>query len=374
MTRFATTLLCAAILAAASPASWAADAALEREIAARIERLRAVKAEGDAQAIEQINRQMDEAWKYYDSQGKEALAVLNRSLASELARPRRNNLVLLDTGSYLFRRGGPEDKDRAIEALLALDTGATIVRWNSSQLFHLAHAVAASRDPRILPFLDKAFLRGKVEVIVPQHAMTLGPTLSCVFVYGVYGKGAEERLRAALADPAISRKALEVLIWIGSPASNAAVRDALAASGDYDTLARAVSFLMQAGGPEGRAMLLAVNPARLDAKARDYYAKVRPDIEKAGAREARAFAEGFPGERKLSDEEVKKRLAAMRRNAGKDESTNPVAILDSTLPREFLIGELTDIRALTLNRISDEALSDVQVTNAILNSLRYRER
>ena len=39
---------------------------------------------------------------------------------------------------------------------------------------------------------------------------------------------------------------------------------------------------------------------------------------------------------------------------------------------ERLIGQLEGIRARTFYRISDEALSDVEITNAVLNGLRYR--
>ena len=79
------------------------------------------------------------------------------------------------------------------------------------------------------------------------------------------------------------------------------------------------------------------------------------------------------GTNKLSDEEVKTRLAAMNVHYGKDESTHPLDILDATLSRDFLTRELVAIRAKTFFRLSDEALSDVQMTNALTNTLRYRK-
>jgi hypothetical protein len=42
------------------------------------------------------------------------------------------------------------------------------------------------------------------------------------------------------------------------------------------------------------------------------------------------------------------------------------------LPKQFLIDELTRIRERTLLRVTDEALSDLELTNSVLNSLRYR--
>jgi hypothetical protein len=55
-------------------------------------------------------------------------------------------------------------------------------------------------------------------------------------------------------------------------------------------------------------------------------------------------------------------------------SKQPSALLDSTLPRAFLINELRRIRARMFHRLSDEGLSDVVATNSILNALYYRTK
>ena len=57
---------------------------------------------------------------------------------------------------------------------------------------------------------------------------------------------------------------------------------------------------------------------------------------------------------------------------GKDNRLNPQALLDSRLGRDYLIGELIRIRSRMFSRVSDEALSDVELTNAVINTLRYR--
>lgn len=72
----------------------------------------------------------------------------------------------------------------------------------------------------------------------------------------------------------------------------------------------------------------------------------------------------------LSDDEVKKRLGAMYENYV---LTDPRAILDSSLPRTFLINELMRLRTRISHRLSDEGLSDVAATNSILNALYYRK-
>ena len=57
---------------------------------------------------------------------------------------------------------------------------------------------------------------------------------------------------------------------------------------------------------------------------------------------------------------------------GKDDTLNPSTVLNSGLARQFLISELTRIRGRSFYRISDEALSDVEMTNALLNVLYYK--
>jgi hypothetical protein len=49
-----------------------------------------------------------------------------------------------------------------------------------------------------------------------------------------------------------------------------------------------------------------------------------------------------------------------------------VAILDSGPGADYLITSLLKARSLTLYRLFDEALSDLEVTNAIINGLHYR--
>jgi len=223
---------------------------------------------------------------------------------------------------------------------------------------------------RVLPFIDKTFLRNKVSVFIPQHALQLDETLVCVFLYGVYGDGAELHLSELLVDRDVATKVIEVLVWLGSPTSVANVKRAHAAARDYETFARMTTFMMRAGGPDGRSAMLEVEGSDLDAQSRDYYARIRPAIVSTSYASLRKQFPSAPGN--LSNDEIRARLAAMNRNFGKDETTQPSDVLDAKLPTDELVGELVKIRARTFNRLSDEALSDVEMTNALINTLRYR--
>jgi hypothetical protein len=81
---------------------------------------------------------------------------------------------------------------------------------------------------------------------------------------------------------------------------------------------------------------------------------------------------GQRSETPISDDEVRRRLQSLHERYGQHDDLQPSDILYSRLPKQFLIDELTRIRERTLLRVTDEALSDLELTNSVLNSLRYR--
>ncbi len=366
-------LLMAVMPVPAAYASPAPAGEAGQETRAHVANIRAIKAGGDKQTLDRYNKQMDQAWAYFNAHLQQSLPVLRTELSQELKQTRPNPLILLDLGYFVARQEDEDDKALARRALLAIDPAADIIRANQQELFEFAYLAASSQDPELLPFFDRAFVKGSVTAFVPQHVLSLDETLVCVFIYGKYGKAGEQHLRPLLADPAVANRVIEVLIWTGSPDSVPAVREAMLSRRDYDTFVRATTFMMMAGGPEGRTAMLAIDPAKFDAKAREYYRDNRGDIERASyAQQAKQF-EGFSGSAHLGDAELKSRLAAMYEHYGKDDNANPMAILNSGLPRQFLADQLVRIRARTFYRLSDEGLDDVKVTNAILNALYYRQ-
>src|SRR5262245_6981871 len=347
-------------------------ATIEQETIARLNQIRAIRAVSDSKAIEQYNKQMDEAWQFFSANKTLVLPILRNQLKDELTRPQRSDLLLLDVGLFVHSHDNADGKDIAKGALFALNPRAAIVQANNQELFEFAHAVAREHDSRAPAFIDRAFLASDQKVFVPQHALTLDPTLICAYLFGVYGPESEAYLRTRLADKAVSKRIIEILVWIGSPDSIGDVKGALTASPDYDTLIRATSYMMQSAGPAGRAFMVSLDSNRLDAKAQQYLTKIRKAAQDVSFQSMQAAFSRFPGESKLSDDEVKRRLGAMNRNFGRDDKTSPLAILGSGVNAELLIAELIRIRSRTFFRISDEALSDVHVTNTLINALRYR--
>ena len=354
----------------------------QRQAAAHVERMRGIRAATSPDEARKFNGWLDEAWKFFLANPKDAVPVLRRELGLEMARKPRNDFLLLDLGYFLHEHGEAQDRAPAREALLALDPGAPVMRFNEQELFDFTHAAASDGDARVLAFIDRAYLRTARKLQLPvapapggkePQALTLDATGLCVALYGSYGPGAEAHLRRQLGDAAVRNRVVEVLIWIGSPDSNAEVRSAmLAATRDYETFVRAATFLIRAGGPMGRFFLLGVNPATLDARTREYYTKVRKPIQDTTFAQ---LAKPFDTEAKASlpDEEMKRRFAAMNSGYGSGVRIPPDAILHSRLPREFLIEQLMRARERSLRRLTASSLTDVQLTDALLNALYYRE-
>ncbi|OIO68027.1 MAG: hypothetical protein CO186_10820 [Zetaproteobacteria bacterium CG_4_9_14_3_um_filter_49_83] len=352
----------------------AAAATVEQTTMTHLDAIRSILPGQESKVVNGYNKQMDQAWKYFKAHKKAVLPILRQELTEELDKREPSNLFLLDIGYYLRLQDSAEDKALATRALFKLDLTSDIVAENHQLLFMLAHAVAPDRDPGMLQLLDEAFLKKSVTIYIPQHALKLSETMVCVFLYGVYGEEAETHLRSLLTDPALTNKVIEILIWIGSSDSQQDIKSVMLAQRNDETFSRATAYMMTAGGPAGRATMLEINSSDLDAESQHYYQRIRPDIELVSYSSLKAQLSGFPGAKSLSDAILKKRLAAMYEHYGKDSNTNPEAVLNSTIPASELIQTLSRIRARMFYRLSDEALGDVEITNAIINTLHFKQK
>lgn len=365
-------LLLVAVGAAGAAAAPAGAATLEAQTAEKLQQIRAIRPGQGDQADDAYNKQLDAAWEFFNTNKQQVLPVLRRLLKAEIEAREPNNLVLLDIGWYLHESELPDGKTLGREALFRLDPRAPIIEWNRKEFFELVHGAAEDHDPRVLTLIDSEFLRSDKKIVIPEHSLELDGTVVCVFLYGAYGADAESAVRAKLTDRSSANRAIEILIWLGSPESLQAVGAALSAAPNYETLSRVAAYMMQAAGPAGRDFMLKLDPKVLDAQGRDFLSKNRGAVQATTFDSIRKSSESLPGDKRLSDDEVKTRLNAMIANFGKADRTSPLAILDSGLPGNFLIAQLLEARHRSLYRLSDEALGDVEVTNSLINGLRYR--
>jgi len=345
---------------------------VEQEVLKRLDAMRAVQAVDKAR-IDEVNRQMDDTWKYFDTNRAKSLPVLRNELSGEIRRPGHSQFMMLVTGFYLYTHGDASDAELAKTALFAIDASTPIIRLNMPQYFYFVHAVASEHDERILPLIDAVFLDKKVPLVIPEYALNLDESLTCMLLYGAYGEGAEEHLQPFLQNPARVRKVLEILIWIGSPASNTAVLGAIRASRDIEVTARATAFLMQAGGPEGRDILLKLDPAGLDPQSADVLNKSRSHVQAVSAGWYKGLLDRFPGATTMPDAELRKRLAATAKGTAGDQALSPRAIFASNIPKEELIAGLVASRNTMLMHLYDQVLQDVRTTDTVINGLRFRD-
>lgn len=350
----------AALLASAALSAYAGDAATDAAIAARIAQVRAMPAAANAAAAGAQRRELDAAWRFFGDYREDAIPLLRRELATELRSPRPSQQLLLDAACFLAAYGDESDKPLAVQAALAINPDALL---DGPQLFRLMHAAAASKDVRLLPLIDRIFLRKSVSVPLPQQGSMIDETGVRALLYGRFGAAGERHLAALLRDAAVAKPVLDVLQLVGSPASVPAV-EPLLQSADIETFTRAVNFLVRAGGPQGRQVLLALKPQGLSKEAVDFFAPMRQQLAQQPSPPA--------GKGALPDAEVRRLLDALEANGGRYEGIDPSAIVQSRLPKQELIERLTRIRERSFARATNEALADIDTTSALLNALSYR--
>ena len=342
---------------------------VEQEVRTRLDAMRAVKPTDPADVV---GKQMDDIWKYFDANRAKALPILRTELQAEEHKPTKSAFMLLGAGFYLYTHGEKTDGEAAKTALFAIDSTSPIIRANLEQYFYFVHAVAAEHDERVLPLIDAAFLDKKVPLVIPEFALNLDESLVCVMLYGAYGEGAEAHLQPFLQNPARVQKVIEILIWIGSPSSNNAVLGAMRANRSLDVFARATAFLMQSGGPEGKAIMQKLNPADLDPQVAEALNKSRQHIEAVSGAWYKSIFDRMGGAATIPDAELRKRLAATASGKGRDESLSPRAIYASGIPNDELIATLTATRNTMLQHVYDQVLQDVRTTDMVLNAVRFR--
>lgn len=352
----------AALLASAALSAQAGDAATDAAIAARIAQIRAMPAAANAAAAGAQRRELDAAWRFFGDYRDDAIPLLRRELAAELRSSRPSQQLLLDAACFLAVYGAESDKQLAVQTALAINPDALL---DGAQLFRLMHAAAASQDQRLLPKIDRAFLRNAVSIPLPQQGSTIDETGVRALLYGRFGAAGERHLAAQLRDPALVKPVLDVLQLVGSPASARAV-EPLLQSADMEVFTRAVNFLVRAGGPQGREVLLALKPQGLSKEAAEFFAPMRLQLAQQPAQQA--------GKGILPDAEVRRLLDALEANGGRYEGVDPSAIVQSRLPKQELLERLSRIRERSFARATNEALADIDTTSALLNAISYRNQ
>jgi len=127
---------------------------------------------------------------------------------------------------------------------------------------------------------------------------------------------------------------------------------------------------MEVGGPSGRAAVLGIDPAKVDAETRAYLIKIRPEVEKVSF-PAYVGSLSKMDPRTVSDSKLQRLLDKMEERNGEDNETTPGALLKSGIPKGNLLAQLKRIRARSFRRETNHVFEDLAVTNALINALQY---
>lgn len=347
------------------------DDALRKRLAPHLDYTRSVgKLQPDTLPAN-VSEGLDANYRAITDEGDEGRRVVREAVLAESALTPPNSFFLLDMGHFLVGESCPDTAASAV-AYAALDPADPIVRIGSQDLFEFGFALAQ----RGLPATPEATLRAALtethDLPIPQHATSFDPTVQAVYLLAPFGSAGETAIAAALKQESSRDRALEVLGWIGSPASVPAVMGALGQDHDAETLERALQFLMTLGGAEGRQALQAFDAKDLAAAEQASLAKAREAIPKLSFHALRDEVGGGVTVKPAS--ELRQRFARMIEDLGRDDSFEPSYVLDSDLPRAELTEWLRATRAAQLRRQSNEALNDVKITNALIFALSLRER
>lgn len=346
------------------------DQAARRRVSKSLEYTRSIGVMSPEQLPDSISEDLDSNYKALLAEGTAGRRVVREAVLaeSELARP--NSFFLMDMGHFLVGESCA-DNVAAAAAYRAIAPSDPVVRMGSQDLFEFGHALSIKAEASTLPAALRMVMAAGGAVSVPAHATTLDATLQGVFLLGPYGRASEAALAASLDEEASRDRALEILSWIGSPASTPAVVRTLRGDHDHPTFVRALTFLMSLGGAEGRHAVQSFDAGILAEGDRALL------VQAQGASKTLSFEklrQRVPGGGSVPPARaLRERFARMIANAGRDDTFEPSNVLDSDLPRQELGEWLQATRAAQLRRLSDEALSDVEVTNMLLLVLSFRD-
>lgn len=339
-------------------------AAPDAALAARIASIRAMPPAANAAEVGAQRVELNAAWRLFGIYRDDAVPLLRRELTAELRAKRPSPQLLLDAACFLLAYGAEADRALALQAALLLPPDAAL---DGPQLFRLVHVAAASRDPRLLPLIDRAFLRSPVTLPLPQQGASIDENGLRVLLYGRFGAAGERHLQPFLKDEALAKPVLDVLLLVGGSDSLPAVLPLLR-SADIEVLTRAATFLMRAGGPQGRQALLALPTQGLSKDALEFLDPLREQLARQPA------PGGAVGQSAATDAQVRDLLDALERADEREPAVDHAAILRSSLPKQELLERLSRIRERSLGRATNDSLALVETTAALINAVRYREQ
>ena len=329
----------------------------------------------DQERIDALNKKMDAAWSYFESH-KGTLPLAEAELKKELLAKEPDQFFLLDVGNLLMVYEGDKAVGLSLSVLERIDPKAEIIQSNWEELFHFVMKLGATgkETDRYFAQADRIYLRNEtgVNFFRAPHLVQLNPRDVRCMVYGVAGEIAAKHLGALLEAPGADRKEIISLFHlVGSEAYTPVVKAVMDSTRDYDLISPCIYFLMEVGGPSGRAAVLTIDPSKVDEKTREYLVKMRPEVEKVSyPAMVKILTEMDP--KPVNDSKLQQLLDKMEENNGEDNETSPGAVVKSGIPKDRLLAQLKRIRARSFRRETNHVFEDLPLTNMLINALQYK--
>lgn len=355
--------------------AWA-QADVQKEARQQLDGLRGIQVTKGKAALNALNKKMDDAWTFIKDH-PESNALVQEELAKAIAAPKADQFFLLDLAYLSLDTLGAKALEPATAALERLDPAAGIVQANKEELFHFVIKLGAlgASSEKYFAQLDRLYLQREesLDYFKAPHVVRFVPFDTRCMVYGVCGAPAADHLAALLPTAKKPVHILQVLSVIGSETNVPAAQAAMKAGADYDTIAAGLTFMMQLGGPSGRAAVLALEPAKFSGKARSFLEKIRPAVEAVNFDAIVATLTKLDPA-SVSDEKLQKLLDQMEANDGADDETPPAAMVKSGLPADALLAQIKRVRARSFRRQNNYVLDELPVTNMVINALQFKPR
>ncbi len=349
------------------------DAAKIRQ---HVDGLRGMYLPREKEKIAELNKRMDDAWTFIEAHKSTAIPIVEAELKKALAEKVPDQFFLLDAGNLLFTLQGEGATGSGVAALERLDPAAEIVQANWEEVFHFAMKLGATgrESDRYLAQMDRLFLTSKEEIqfFRAPHQVQLNQSDIGCMVYGVAGEAAARHLASMLVrvDP-IRPHILQILRTVGSETEVPAVKALMDTAKDNETLAVCITFMMDLGGPAGRAAVLALGSNELEPAAKEYLDEIRPEAEKVSFAANVQILENLDNST-ASDSKIQRQLDFMEEHDGADNETCPAAVAKSGIPTDHLLAQLKRIRARTFRRETNHVFEDLKITNLLINTLQYK--
>lgn len=312
-------------------------------------------------------------WSFFLANKKITLPILERELRAETVKKKKNDFFLLEIGHFLFLNGSVAQKETATRALYSIDSSKISITANFDKLFHFTYLVSKERYPGILEFVDDTFFSNvRQRIVTADQPLTLDGAIICVFLYGAYGPDSEQHLLTNFTHPKKRLFAIEILTWIGSEQSVPRVKKAIFQETDYNLLTRALTYLLQNGGPEGIQVILELPTNGFNKDLLKFYDRIHKAAKIISLESLTARYSRHPGKTEYSDEELKQNITHMYDKGKLDRQLNPVTIIKSKLSNQYLLLELSKIRRKMFSRISYLGMGDIQFINSLMNAIQFR--